>query len=94
MKKAFLYLGIFILVFTVGSCKKPCYTCYAQVYSAYQIDTFNYYGIIKYDTTGGYPDTLWKFRTCEANSKYSYGDVTISPTTQIDTFINCHQNNY
>jgi hypothetical protein len=94
MKKAMLYLCIPILLLTAGSCKKPCYTCWIFVNSAYQIDTFNYYGVIKYDTTGGNPDTLSKFETCEISSKYTFGDLTITPTTSIDTIINCHLNNY
>ena len=95
MKKTVLYLStLLLLLVTASSCRKPCYTCTAIVFSAYQVDTFYYYGVIKYDTTSGNPDTLWKFQTCEINSKYSYGDVTISPTTHMDTFINCQQNNY
>ena len=92
MKKALLCLSIPILLLTVGGCKKPCYTCWVYIFSAYQIDTINYYGVIKYDTTGGIPDTPSQFETCETNSKYSYGTVTITPTTHVDTFINCQQN--
>jgi len=94
MKKALLYLCIPTIILAVGGCKKPCYTCWAQVTSAYQIDTFDYYGVTRYDTTGGGVVNGWKFETCETNSRYSYGNLTISPTTQIDTFISCQQNNY
>jgi hypothetical protein len=94
MKKAFLYLSILTLLLIAESCKKPCYTCWGYVFSAVRIDTFNYYGVVKYDTTGGGNDTVWSFETCETNSKYTYGNLTFTPKPFIDTIINCQQNNF
>ena len=94
MEKALFCLCISILLITAGGCKKPCYTCRGYVFSAVKIDTIDYYGIIKYDTTGGRPDTVWGFETCETNSKYTYGNLTFTPRPYIDTVINCQENNF
>jgi len=94
MKKTFLYLCISILLLIAGGCKKPCYTCYATVLSAYLIDTFYNYGQIRYDTTGGETIGGWTFTSCEVDSHYHYGNLVFPPTFKIDTVIDCQLNNY
>jgi hypothetical protein len=93
MKKILLYISIPILLLTTGSCKKPCYTCYTNVYSALQIDTINYYGQIRYDTTGGGLNKYWTFSICDIDSRYHYGDYTFYPNLRIDTVTVCTPNN-
>ena len=94
MKKTLLYLCILISGLTTGSCRKPCYTCYATVLSANRIDTFYHYGQVRYDTSWGFNLMSWTFTSCEINSHYHYGDLSFSPSFKIDTIIDCQQNNY
>jgi hypothetical protein len=94
MKKASLISCIIVMLIAAASCKKPCYTCYAYVMAAYQIDTLYTYGQIRYDTSGGFGITGWKFETCETKANYHYGNYTQPFNTSIDTIIDCQQNNY
>jgi len=94
MKKSLLYLCIPILLLIAGGCKKAaCYTCGAYVLSAYRIDTINYNGQIRYDTTGGVQTGGWTFTVCDVNSHYHYGDYSFSSTFKIDTITVCTLNN-
>ena len=94
MKKALLSICILILFFVTTGCKKPCYTCYATVLSAYRIDTFYQYGQIRYDTTGGQTLASWEFTSCAVNSLYHYGNLAFAPSFNIDTVIDCQLNTH
>ena len=95
MKKAVLYLSISFLLLTIGSCKKPCYTCYANILSPLQIDTINYNGLVRYDTTGGVllNGGEGPFIVCDIDSHYHYGNYTFNPVYRIDTVTVCTLNN-
>jgi hypothetical protein len=95
MKKTLFHLFIPILFLAVSSCKKPCFTCIVFVVPRYQIDTFYYYGQIKYDTFNGLENGLLQFTSCDIDTHYHYGNYTLpSAKSYIDTVTNCQQNNY
>ena len=95
MKKILLYLPIPILLLIAGSCKKPCYTCYANILSPLQIDTIYYNGHVRYDTTGGVllNGGPGPFIVCDIDSHYHYGNYTFNPIFRTDTVTVCTLNN-